>query len=124
MDVFNGQMTAEVNELLEKNDIELEKVPTNMSKYYQPIDLTMNGFSKQTLKASFAEWYSQQQVSLQLEKGINIEEVVVKHRLSTLKPLNAGWLIEFYNIMTSNRGEKVILNGGRNLALWMPLILV
>ena len=60
--------------------------------------------------ASFAEWYSQQ-VSLQLEKGINIEEVVVKLRLSTLKPLNAGWLIEFYNIMTSNRGKKVILSG-------------
>ena len=74
-----------------------------------PLDLTVNGFSKQHLKAIFAEWYSQQ-VSLQLEKGINVEEVVVKLRLSIQKPLNAGWLIEFYNIMTSNHGKKVILS--------------
>ena len=83
--------------MLEKNGIALERVPPNMTKYYQPLDLTRNGFSKQRLKASFAEWYLQQ-VSLPLEKGINIE-VVVKLRLSTLKPLNAGLLIEFYNII-------------------------
>ena len=44
MDVFKGQMTPEVKELLEKNDIELEKVPPNMTKYYLPLDLTVNGF--------------------------------------------------------------------------------
>ena len=46
---------------------------------------------------------------LQLENGINSEEVVVKLRLSTLKPLNIGRLIEFYN-MTSNRGKRDILS--------------
>ena len=44
-------------------------------------------------------------------KGINIEEVVVKLRLSTLKPSNAVWLTEFYNSMTSNPGKKFILSG-------------
>ena len=58
MDVFKGQMTPEIKEMLEKNDIELEKVPANMTKYYQPLDLTVNGFSNKHLKASFAEWYS------------------------------------------------------------------
>ena len=70
-------MTPEVKELLKNNDIELEKVPPNMTKYYQPLDFTVNGFSKKHLKGRFAEWYSQQ-VSLQLEKGINIEYVSVK----------------------------------------------
>ena len=103
-------MTPEVKELLKNNDIELEKVPPDMTKYYQPLDLTVNGFSKKHLKGRFAEWYSQQ-VSLQLETGINIEYVSVKLLLSTLKPLNAGWIIDFYNIMASNQGKEVILSG-------------
>ena len=43
MDVFTaGQMTSEVLDLLEDSNILVTNVPPNTTKFYQPLDLTVN----------------------------------------------------------------------------------
>ena len=46
-----------------------------------------------------------------LYKGIAIDEIDIKLRLSLLKPLHAGWLVDFYNHMTSGAAKKIIDSG-------------
>ena len=88
MDVFTGQKASKVLELLNANKILVTNVPPNMTKYYQPLDLTVNGYAKKFMSRKFSGWYTQQ-ISLQLEKGVPIDEIDVKLRLSLIKPLHA-----------------------------------
>lgn len=111
MDVFTGQKTSEVLDLLNANKILVTNVPPNMTKYYQPLDLTVNGYAKKFMSQKFSGWYTQQ-ISLQLEKGVPIDEIDVKLRLSLIKPLHAEWISHFYNQMT-NQSNKVIESGWR-----------
>ena len=46
IDVFTGQMTVEVLNTYEEANILIINVPANMTKYYQPLDLTVNGYAK------------------------------------------------------------------------------
>ena len=112
MDVFTGQTTAEVIALLKENDICVVNVPANMTKYYQPLDLTVNGYAKRFMKIKFTEWYSKQ-IGKQMQEGKKLEDVEVPLRLSMLKPLHAQWLVELYNEMTSEKGKEIILSGWR-----------
>ena len=58
MDVFTGQMTEDVFKQYQDNNILIVVVPRNMTKYYQPVDLTVNGYCKKFLKPKFTQWYS------------------------------------------------------------------
>ena len=110
MDVFTGQMTPQVIQHYAESNILIVNVPRNMTKYYQPLDLTVNGYSKRFLKNKFNEWYSFQ-VSKQLAEGVMLENVQVKLNLTILKPIHAGWLVEFYNHMTTDKGCNIIKDG-------------
>ena len=81
-------------------------------KYYQPLDLTVNGYAKRYFKNKFNEWYSQQ-VSSQLARGINLENIEVKLKLSLIKPIHAAWVVDFYNHMTTAKGVEIITSGWR-----------
>ena len=50
MDVFTGQTTSPVVESYEENNICIVNVPANMTKYYQPLDFTVNGYAKRFMK--------------------------------------------------------------------------
>ena len=88
MDVFTGQMTTAVLDAFKEAEISIVNVPANMTKYYQPLDLTVNGYAKRFLKRKFIEWYSGQ-VKSQLDKNISIEDVQVGLQLTKLKPIHA-----------------------------------
>ena len=92
MDVFTGQMTRDLLNLLRDNNILLTNVPPNMTKFYQP--LHFNGFSNRFMARKFNDWYAGQ-VSAQLDKGVDINEIDIKWRLYLMKPLHAGWLVDF-----------------------------
>ena len=64
------------------------------------------------LKKKFTNWYAGH-LSKQPEKGVKLDEVNVKLLLSTLKPLHAGWLVDFYNEMTTPNGMETIKSGWR-----------
>ena len=44
-----------------------------------------------------------------MESGKDIDEIEVKLNL-TLKPLHAAWVMEFYDLMTSDQGKSIIKN--------------
>ena len=81
MDVFTGQMTAEVLNAYEEANILIINVPANMTKCYQPLDLTVNGCAKRFLKSKFTEWYSSQ-VRAYLDNGVSIDDIEVELQLS------------------------------------------
>ena len=72
MDVFTGQMTTAVLDAFKEADICIVNVPANMTKYYQPLDLTVNGYAKRYLKRKFIEWYSGQ---VNLTKMFNLTKM-------------------------------------------------
>ena len=87
-------------------------VPANTTKYYQPPDLIVNGYAKRHFKNKFSEWYSQQ-VSSQLARGINLENIEVELKLLLIKSIHAAWIVDFYNHMTTAKGVEIITSGWR-----------
>ena len=46
-----------------------------------------------------------------MESGKCIDEIEVKLNLTTLKPLHVAWIMEFYDLMTSDEAKSVTKNG-------------
>ena len=111
-DVFKGQVTQSVLDLLKKHNILFDFVSASITSIFQPLDLTVNGYTKKYCKKKFNEWYTDQ-IFQQLDEGKDLEEIDVKLQLTTLKPLHAKWMTELYNHMTSGEGKQVVLNGWR-----------
>ena len=111
-DVFRGQMTDRVLNLLKVNNIFIVKVPSNMTHIFQPLDLSTNGWAKTFMKNKFSLWYAEK-IQMHLNYGVPLEEISIKFLLSTLKPLHATWLIELYNELSSEAGRDVIISGWR-----------
>ena len=112
MDVFKGQMTEQFKDLLNENNIKLQKVPPNLTYLFQPVDVQgcPNGHAKRFMKKKFTLWYTDQ-VKSELDKGKKIEEIDTSMKSSILKPLRAKWLIDLYNYMTLPDGQAVSLKG-------------
>ena len=98
MDVFKDQMTKQVKDLLNENNIKLQKVLANLTYLFQPLDVQggPNGHTKRFMKKKFTLWYGDQ-VKSELDKGKKIEEIDISMKLSILKPLHEKWLIDLYN---------------------------
>ena len=79
-----------------------------MTNLYQPLDLTVNGYESAFVKRMFTEWLATQILEA-LESGKASEDIDITLNLSTLKPLEAIWIIELYDEMTSESGKNVIL---------------
>ena len=56
-DVFKGQSTNAIYEMLEKNHILVVKIPANCTDKLQPMDLSVNKAVKDFLRQKFMEWY-------------------------------------------------------------------
>ena len=104
-DVFKGQTTEAVYQLLEENNIYVVSIPANCTDRLQPMDLSVNKCIKDFLKKEFNAWYSQKVY----EQSGEETPVPVDLRLSVLKPLGAQWLINTFNYLVSN--NDIIVNG-------------
>lgn len=103
-DAFSEQMINLVIEKLKENNMKLTRVPVNMTNLFQLLELTINGFEKTFPKKKFAELYNSL-TSRQLEEGKSNEDINIE-----LKRLQAKWIIEIYDYMTSEEGCKIISN--------------
>ena len=112
MDVFKSQMTNPVKEILERNNIILQKVPANLTYLFQPLHVQggPNGYAKRFMKKKFTLWYADQ-VQCAMDAGKLMEEIDIDLKLLVLKPLHASWLIELFDHMTSPAGKAVSLKG-------------
>ena len=109
-DVFRGQTTESVLSKLASLNIEIVSVPANMTHFFQPLDLTVNGQAKKFCKEKFTTWYSQE-VQRQLDSGTSFEDIEVDLRMSVIKPLHAGWLVALYDYLTGAEGRRSIFKG-------------
>ena len=48
-----------------------------------------------------------------MDAGKNVTDIEIKLLLSILKPLHAGWIVDFYNHMSPNKGKDIIMSGWR-----------
>ena len=61
----------------------------------------------------------------QLDKGVLINEIDIKLRLPLMKPLHAGWLVNFHNHITSGaKEEKLLIVDRPRQVIEMLLLLV
>ena len=95
-DVFKGQKMERVQHLIADNNCVCVFIPANMTNYFQPLDLTVNGPAKQFLKGKFKEWYARE-IAKQVNKGIDVYSIDVNTKLSVMKPIHARWLVGLYN---------------------------
>ena len=105
-DVFKGQMTTMVMEKLKSLNCNFVPVPANMTHFFQPLDLTVNGAVKNYMRKQFVTYYSDA-VTKQLESGKSIEDIEV----TTIKPFHAQWLVNMYNFCTTDKGARIINRG-------------
>ena len=70
MDLFKGHMTKQVKDLLNENNVKLQKVPVNLTYLFQPLDVPggPNGYAKRFVKKKFTLRYADQ-VKSKLDKG-------------------------------------------------------
>ena len=115
-DVFTGQMTSDFNVYVHRSEMVAAHIPNNMTADYQTLDATVNKHAKTFTRNKFNDWYCNE-ITTQLDAGVNLEDVDIKLRLTRLKPLHAGWLVDLYNHMTSEEGKKIILAGWRTTGI-------
>lgn len=115
-DVFKGQVTDKVKQMLTSLHIELVTVPANMTHFFQPLDLTVNGAAKHFMKKQFAVYYANA-VKHQLDSGKEVEDINVDLRLTVIKPLHAQWLVNMYNFFTTKKGMDIVIKGWRKAGI-------
>ena len=59
-----ADMADLVTNKLEVNTIILTKVPAKIRPYFQPLDLTVNGYVKQYTKRKFVDWYNKEIINV------------------------------------------------------------
>ena len=109
-DVFRGQKTDQVTSLLVDNNIKYEYVPNNMTADFQVLDLTVNKWVKSLMMEKFNDWFATC-LRQELDSGKSLDDINIKFKLSTMKPLHAGWMIDVYNRLSSLEGKQIILAG-------------
>ena len=106
-DVFKGQQTEDIADLLEENNIIVVPIPANCTDRLQPMDLSVNKSAKEFMRGKFREWYATQ-VQKQLDEGAS-QISPVDLRMSIMKPLGARWLVSLHDYIKEH--NSLILNG-------------
>ena len=109
-DVFKGQWTEKVKDLVRESNGKMVKVPNNWTNCFQPPDLAVNRSYKDFLRQEAQYWYSKRIVK-QMQQGKKPHEIKVDVRISIAKPLHAKWIVKFYDYIRSK--PELIKNGWR-----------
>ena len=96
--------------LLRENKIVYEYVPNNMTFNFQVLDLTVNKWVKGIMMNKFNKWFAEI-LRKELDAGKSLDEISIKFKLTTMKPLHAKWIIDVFNQLSSFERTKVILAG-------------
>ena len=100
------QTTSSILTLLDSHNINVALLPANCTDRLQPLDLSVNKAAKNFLCSKFQDWYAKQLCS-QLQDESETQPVDLK--LSTVKPLSAGWIESMYNYFKTK--PELIKNG-------------
>ena len=89
IDTFKGQDNEEVAKLCRENNCVLIIVPHNLTNKFLPPNTTFNKPAKSFIKDKYNTWCSEQ-VTKQLNEGIDPADIEVSLNLSQVKPLHAN----------------------------------
>ena len=104
-DVFKGQTTEAMFQLLRDNNIYVVTIPANCTDKLQPMDLSVNKALKNSMKQQFSEWYS----SVVYKNFSDEIPPPVDLRMSIMKPLGAQWI---KNAFSHIKGNSTIITNG------------
>ena len=104
-DVFKGQTTEAMFQLLRDNNIYVVTIPANCTDKLQPMDLSVNKALKNSMKQQFSEWYS----SIVCKNFSDEIPPPVDLRMSIMKPLGAQWI---KNAFSHIKGNSTIITNG------------
>ena len=104
-DVFKGQTTEAMFQLLRDNNIYVVTIPANCTDKLQPMDLSVNKALKNSMKQQFSEWYS----SIVYKNFSDEVPPPVDLRMSIMKPLGAQWIKNAFGHIKGN--STIITNG-------------
>ena len=108
MDTFKGQDNDIVLNLCKKHFCQVVIVPHNLTKKFQPLDITVNKPAKSFISNKYNEWFGEQ-VAKQLQKGIPPADIQVSLNLGELKVMHARWISALYDYLCDLK--EIILNG-------------
>ena len=108
-DHFKGQLTQNITDALEEDNIHSVLVPACCTDKLQPLDLTANRSAKAFLKRQFESWYAEE-----LRQKINAAEGMediepVDMGTARMKCIGAKWLVELCEYFADN--PSIIVNG-------------
>ena len=66
-----------------------------MTSNFQVLDLTVNKFIKGIIMDKFNKWFAET-LRKELDVGKPLDEISIKFRLTTMKPLHAKWVINAF----------------------------
>ncbi len=104
IDNFKAQKTAQVNKVLEENNLHVCLLPPNTTDKLQPMDVAVNKPAKDFLRQKFEDWYADQ-VMEQLtpdKVGTYIELEPIELSMVRMKELSGQWMVEMYDYIASH----------------------
>lgn len=91
-------------------------MPANITHFFEPLDLTVNGSAKKNMRKQFIAYHSSA-VKQQLNSGKPLEDIDVDFRLTVIKPLRAQWLVDMFNFFTTQNGAEIIIKGWKKAGI-------
>ena len=82
--------------LLRENNVVNEYVPNNMTADFQVLDLIFNNWVKGIMMDKLNNWFAET-LRKELDPGKSLDEISIKFKLTTMKPLHAKWVIDVFN---------------------------
>ena len=76
----------------------------------------MNKPVKSFVSNKYQDWYADR-VSEQLNRGVAPHDVKVDVKLSTVKPLHAQWVVDYYNNMQLASSKSIIKKGFKKVLI-------
>ena len=98
-----------------------------MTLAFQVLDLTVNKSVKDIMMDKFNRWFTETLIK-ELDARKFLDEISIKFKLATRKPLHVKWVINVFNQLSSFEGKKVILAGwkasGISDEVWLSFLTV
>ena len=107
-DAFTRHSGAEIDELLESNNILTVKVPASCTDELQPMDLSINKPCKSRLRQNFSMWYAER-VAEQIQSGTPPKDFKVNMAMAIVRELSVKWITEFFDHVNSSK--DFVING-------------
>uniref|UniRef100_A0A1X7U5T8 DDE-1 domain-containing protein n=1 Tax=Amphimedon queenslandica TaxID=400682 RepID=A0A1X7U5T8_AMPQE len=119
IDNFKGQVTEDIDSLLEFYNIHTCLLPPNTTSSLQPLDVAVDKHVKDFLKRKFDDWYTSQ-VMEQIQ-GISDDDIETHNlqpidlSMARVKEISAEWLVQVSMYIASNL--QFLVNGFINAGI-------